>query len=123
MAVILIRRRNYYEAGELDPETGHLRLIAREFREPPGGEGYWDPVIQEEGWFQLLGGVVVSVYREKREAPVLWLQLGAERAGVAERRGGLRPPVLRPPGARRWQLGPGAQTAHPLKRLPAKQLP
>jgi len=36
MAVILIRRRNDYEAGELDPETGDLRLIAREFREPPG---------------------------------------------------------------------------------------
>jgi hypothetical protein len=79
MTVTLMRYRNYFEAGELDPATGHLRLIAREHREPPGEEAFWEPAIQEEGWFQPLGGVIVSVYRERREAPVLWLQLGAER--------------------------------------------
>ena len=83
--ISLIQLHNYSKAAELDPATGEVLYISRTRKEPHDGQPpYWLPEVAENGWYQVLTGLFVALYRDPSAPSTLWLQLGDRRLEIGE---------------------------------------
>lgn len=80
MTVSLVRHRDFSQVGELEPETGELRIIHRTRSDTAP---YWLPEVPMHGWFDEIGGKLVLLYRNPAEDQVLWFQLDRFRSPLS----------------------------------------